>query len=112
MAYGRSACGSSSCPTTLSSQPRRATRSASVLTRPAQSVVPSLDEQSQIQALDHSQPDLPLKKGRCGAITHDDKRNGTTTLFAALAPRYRPNQCLICSAQTSGEARLVSISRS
>ena len=42
------------------------------------------DEKSQIQALDRTQPGLPLKKGRCGTITHDYKRNGTTTLFAAL----------------------------
>ena len=40
-----------------------------------------MDEKSQIQALDRTQPGLPLKKGRCGTITHDYKRNGTTTLF-------------------------------
>lgn len=44
----------------------------------------SFDEQSQIQALDRTQPGLPLKKGRLGTMTHDYKRNGTTTLFAAL----------------------------
>ena len=44
----------------------------------------SFDEKSQIQALDRSQPGLPLKKGRAGTMTHDYKRNGTTTLFAAL----------------------------
>lgn len=38
----------------------------------------------QTQALDRTQPGLPLKKGRCGTMTHDDKRNATTTLFAAL----------------------------
>ena len=43
-----------------------------------------VDEKSQIQALDRTQPGLPLKKGRCGTMTHDYKRNGTTTLFAAL----------------------------
>ena len=43
-----------------------------------------LDEKSQIQALDRTPPGLPLKKGRCGTMTHDYKRNGTTTLFAAL----------------------------
>src|SRR6266566_2609391 len=43
-----------------------------------------VDEKSQIQALDRTQPGLPLKKGRCGTMTHDDKRNGTATLFAAL----------------------------
>ena len=42
------------------------------------------DEKSQIQALDRTQPGLPLKKGRCGTMTHDYKRHGTTTLFAAL----------------------------
>ena len=42
------------------------------------------DEKSRIQALDRTQPGLPLKKGRCGTMTHDYKRNGTTTLFAAL----------------------------
>lgn len=44
-----------------------------------------MDEKSQIQALDRTQPGLPLKKGRCGTMTHDYKRNGTTTLFAALS---------------------------
>jgi DDE superfamily endonuclease len=44
----------------------------------------SVDEKSQIQALDRTQPGLPLKPGRCGTMTHDYKRNGTTTLFAAL----------------------------
>ena len=46
-------------------------------------LVLSLDE-SQIQALDRSQPGLPWKKGRCGTMTHDYKRHGTTTLFTAL----------------------------
>lgn len=44
----------------------------------------AFDEKSQIQALDRTQPGLPLKKGRAGTMTHDYKRNGTTTLFAAL----------------------------
>lgn len=44
----------------------------------------SFDEKSQIQALDRTQPGLPLKKGRAGTMTHDYKRHGTTTLFAAL----------------------------
>ena len=52
---------------------------------PAHAVVLSLDEKSQIQALDRTQPGLPMKKGRCGTMTHDYKRNGTTTLFAALS---------------------------
>ena len=51
---------------------------------PQRAVVLCLDEKSQIQALDRTQPGLPLKKGRCGTMTHDYKRNGTTTLFAAL----------------------------
>jgi transposase len=51
---------------------------------PAHTVVLSIDEKSQIQALDRTQPGLPMKKGRCGTMTHDYKRNGTTTLFAAL----------------------------
>jgi len=51
---------------------------------PAHAIVLSMDEKSQIQALDRTQPGLPMKKGRCGTMTHDYKRNGTTTLFAAL----------------------------
>ena len=51
---------------------------------PEHALVLSVDEKSQIQALDRTQPGLPLKKGRCGTMTHDYKRNGTTTLFAAL----------------------------
>ena len=51
---------------------------------PEHAVVLSVDEKSQIQALDRTQPGLPLKKGRYGTMTHDDKRNGTTTLFAAF----------------------------
>ncbi|MGH8387552.1 MAG: IS630 family transposase [Pseudomonas sp.] len=51
---------------------------------PAHAVVFSVDEKSQIQALDRTQPGLPMKKGRLGTMTHDYKRNGTTTLFAAL----------------------------
>ena len=55
------------------------------LNPPQKAVVLCLDEKSQIQALDRTQPGLPLKKGRCGTMTHDYKRNGTTTLFAALS---------------------------
>jgi hypothetical protein len=51
---------------------------------PDQAVVLSIDEKSQIQALDRTQPGLPIKPGRCGTMTHDYKRHGTTTLFAAL----------------------------
>ena len=51
---------------------------------PAHAIVLSVDEKSQIQALDRTQPGLPMKKGRAGTMTHDYKRCGTTTLFAAL----------------------------
>lgn len=51
---------------------------------PSHAVVLCVDEKSQIQALDRSQPGLPLKPGSCGTMTHDYKRHGTTTLFAAL----------------------------
>jgi transposase len=54
------------------------------LNTPERALVLCVDEKSQIQALDRTQPGLPLKKGRCGTMTHDYKRNGTTTLFAAL----------------------------
>jgi len=54
------------------------------LNPPSKALVLCIDEKSQIQALDRTQPGLPLKKGRCGTMTHDYKRNGTTTLFAAL----------------------------
>jgi transposase len=51
---------------------------------PAHAIVLSVDEKSQIQALDRTQPGLPMKKGRAGTMTYDYKRHGTTTLFAAL----------------------------
>ncbi len=51
------------------------------LNPPKKAVVLCIDEKSQIQALDHTQPSLPIKQGRAGTITHDYKRNGTTTLF-------------------------------
>lgn len=54
------------------------------LNPPDKAVVLCVDEKTQIQALDRTQPSLPLKKGRCGTMTHDYKRNGTTCLFAAL----------------------------
>jgi len=54
------------------------------LNPPEHALVLCCDEKSQIQALDRTQPGLPFKKGRCGTMTHDYKRNGTTTLFAAL----------------------------
>jgi transposase len=55
------------------------------LNPPDKAVVLCVDEKSQVQALDRTQPGLPMKKGRCGTMTHDYKRNGTTTLFAALS---------------------------
>lgn len=54
------------------------------LNPPEHAVVLCVDEKSQIQALDRTQPGLPLKRGRCGTMTHDYKRHGTATLFAAL----------------------------
>ena len=55
------------------------------LNPPEHAIVLCADEKSQIQALDRTQPGLPLKKGRCGSMTHDYKRNGTATLFAAMS---------------------------
>jgi len=54
------------------------------LNPPEHAMVLSCDEKSQIQALDRTQPGLPMKNGRCGTMTHDYKRNGTTSLFAAM----------------------------
>jgi len=54
------------------------------LNPPEKAIVLCADEKSQIQALDRTQPGLPMKRGRCGTMTHDYKRNGTATLFAAL----------------------------
>ena len=75
------------------------------LNPPDKALVLSVDEKSQIQALDRTQPGLPMKKGRAGTMTHDYKRHGTTTLFAALnmldgrvigecMPRHRHNEFL------------------
>jgi transposase len=63
---------------------------------PEHALVLSVDEKSQIQALDRTQPGRPMKKGRCGTMTHDYKRHGTTTLFAALdVPEGRvTGQCM------------------
>jgi len=55
------------------------------LNPPEHAIVLCADEKSQTQALDRTQPGLPLKKGRCGTMTHDYKRNGTATLFAAMS---------------------------
>jgi hypothetical protein len=54
------------------------------LNPPEHAIVMCVDEKSQIQALDRPQPALPLKKARCGTMTHDYKRNATATLFTAL----------------------------
>ncbi len=81
---------------------------------PDKAVVLCVDEKSQIQALDRTQPGLPLKKGRCGTMTHDYKRNGTTTLFAALnvlegtvigqcLPRHRHQEFLKFLRRLDGE---------
>jgi transposase len=63
---------------------------------PEKALVLAVDEKSQIQALDRTQPGLPLKKGRAGTMTHDYKRHGTTTLFAALdiATGHVIGQCM------------------
>ena len=55
------------------------------LNPPEHALVLCCDEKSQIQALDRTQPGLPMKKGRAATMTHDYKRHGTTTLFAALS---------------------------
>ena len=72
----------------LSNDPRFAEKLEDVvplyLHPPAGAVVISVDEKCQIQALDRTQPGLPWKKGRCGTMTHDYKRHGTTTLFAGM----------------------------
>jgi transposase len=76
------------------------------LNPPDDAVVLSVDEKSQVQALDRTQPSLPMKPGRAGTMTHDYKRNGTTTLFAALnvitgliiatcLPRHRHQEFLV-----------------
>ena len=72
----------------LSSDPKFAAKVHDVvglyINPPEHALVLSVDEKSQIQALDRTQPGLPMKRGRCGTMTHDYKRHGTTTLFAAL----------------------------
>ena len=84
MACSRTASGSSS----LSNDPNFIGKLRDVVglyvDPPAHAIVLSIDEKSQIQALDRTQPGLPLKKGRAGTMTHDYKRHGTTTLFAAM----------------------------
>ena len=84
------------------------------LNPPDKSLVLCVDEKSQIQALDRTQPGLPMKKGRCGTMTHDYKRNGTTTLFAALSmldgkvigdwmPRHRHQEFILFLKIIDGE---------
>jgi transposase len=68
----------------LSNDPKFAEKLKDVVDPPDHAVVLSVDEKSQIQALDRTQPGLPMKPGRAGTLTHDYKRNDTTTLFAAL----------------------------
>src|SRR5580704_18719540 len=68
----------------LEACPRAGQRPDPGVDPPAHAVVLSIDEKSQIQALDRTQPGLPMKKGRGATMTHDYKRHGTTTLFAAL----------------------------
>ena len=75
-------------PFKLSNDPKFAEKVVDIvglyLNPPDKAVVLCVDEKSQIQALDRTQPGLPMKKGRAQTMTHDYKRNGTTTLFAAL----------------------------
>src|SRR5580700_4930935 len=72
----------------LSNDPKFAAKLADIVglyvDPPEHALVLSVDEKSQIQALDRTQPGLPMKRGRCGTMTHDYIRHGTTTLFAAL----------------------------
>ena len=83
-AWRRTGCGPSSSSTTRSSPPSSRTWSASMSTRRPMRWCSRSTRRRQIQALDRTQPGLPMKKGRAGTMTHDYKRNGTTTLFAAL----------------------------
>ena len=70
---------------------------------PSHAVVLSIDEKSQIQALDRTQPGLPMKPGKCGTMTHDYKRNGTITLFArAQRPRRRRHRPQHAATSPSG----------
>ena len=84
------------------------------LNPPERALVLSADEKSQIQALDRTQPGLPMVPGRCGTMTHDYKRNGTTTLFAAIdmtrgkviascMPRHRHQEWITFLKQIDGE---------
>ena len=81
----RTGCAPSSARAIPALPPSWPTSPGSTSIRPAHAVVLSIDEKSQIQALDRTQPGLPIKPGRCQTMTHDYKRHGTTTLFAALS---------------------------
>jgi hypothetical protein len=76
------------CQFKLSNDPHFVTKLRDIvglyLNPPDHAIILSVDEKSQIQALDRTQPGLPLKQGRASTMTHDYKRHGTTTLFAAL----------------------------
>jgi hypothetical protein len=67
---------------------------------PDHAVVLAVDEKSQIQALDRTQPGLPMKPGRAGTMTHDYKRHGTTTLFASASWRTRPSAIQVDTSST------------
>lgn len=88
----------------LSNDPQFETKLVDVvglyLNPPEQAVVLCMDEKSQIQALDRTQPSLPIKPGRAGTMTHDYKRNGTTTLFAAL--ELPPGKCSASACPSTG----------
>ena len=83
-AFSRTGCSSSSSPTIPKFVDKLRDIVGLYVDPPAHAIVLSVDEKSQIQALDRTQPGLPMKKGRAGTMTHDYKRHGTTTLFAAL----------------------------
>jgi transcriptional regulator with XRE-family HTH domain len=83
------------------------------LNPPQKALVLCIDEKSQIQALDRTQPGLPMKKGRCGTLTHDYKRNGTTTLFAALEVLERTcGGTVLPTAPSSGISEILAATRS
>ena len=82
--FGPIGCGNSSFRTIPTSAPNCAMWSGSTSTRRPTPSCSRSTKSLQIQALDRTQPGLPMKKGRLGTMTHDDKRHGTTTLFAAL----------------------------
>ena len=91
-------------PFKLSNDPKFAEKVVDIvglyLNPPDRAVVLCVDEKSQIQALDRTQPGLPMKKGRAQTMTHDYKRNGTTTLFAALA-RSSASACRVTAPRSS-----------